>query len=1022
MKKIFTMVSIVVAFVTLVACAEGTDDTTKDITLSISSGPISLEVDDTFQLEITTNDPLGYEINVTDPSIIDVSNAGLITALKAGNTTIKVTSKTDEEVFKSVDVLVTEPTVELSIGEPSAYLWQGQTLQLQFEADGEVTFSSSNDLVATVDEGGIITAIAPGDFTITMTLKSDSSVKASIDLIVYDVATTILIEGETKLNVGSNVKLTTILGPETSVPQVIWSSSDEAVAQVSQDGVVTPVGSGVVVITATSIADEAVFANHEMTIYNELAVDVTKQDGDKVVINDLEFIYGASLFNTLEAALEKANDGTKIHVFDMTLDTSITLDKSDVTLIAATPNVVITKQLTIDAPGITIDGFKFSDEGFIKALESAENLTVVHNEFSNLDASVLAAIDVALAATLYVDKNTISNVDGHAILVREILDGKLDIKNNIIKNTKVAVEVLGTTYSEETSLQIAWNDIEDIETAFKVMLAETEISAFVRFNSVVNYSDKGAIANLNSNIDFTLNFWGSQTLDLNDFENIPERMLIGHYEEKADIVSEANFDPEIVLFIFVTTDLDTLWVGEELFIEYEYLPYELENARFRFRTTDADILMVEGTGKLVPKQSGEAAITISASSRASDAETTVDFKVTTDPGINLTPSIDTQSLVAGDSLTIEATPFPITIQDKAVTFESSNDLVATVDENGVVTSHTAGQVIITVRLADDSEVYETYYVTFYESLDENNLLDLLTLNQQAYLKKHDFWETGTGPSYRVVGYESVSNFYFDEIIIDTTKMIPDQYKGGRVRPGYALSDIPEPAITYNDKNVHWITVHDTANTDPSSSALSHANYLLGQAANNGAQVSWHYTIDDYEMYQHIPEGEVAWHAGDGSAPVGGPVIIQGIVRPELLGGGNRNAIAIEMNVGMGDDLYRIWQRTAKWASQTLVKYNLPREHIKFHQHFSGKHCPNALLVSGLEPKFQKMADVEYEVALNYANAQISMVSSNPEIIDHAGRVISMPTHNTTVSYTITVILDGQTSTRTFNVFVPGTTR
>jgi len=1017
MKKLLTVMGLVTTLITLIACGNKTD-----ITLGVSTEFVNLKVGDTFQVQITTNDPLGFNINSSNTTVIEVSSEGLITALGVGEAMINVTSNSDENISKKIDVVVSEATVDLSIEEPTSYLWEGQTLQLQFEADGEVMFSSSNDLVATVDDSGLITAIAPGDFTITMALKSDSSVKTTIELKVYDLATTILIEGATKLNTGSTAQLITTLGPETSVPQVIWSSSDEMVAQVSEDGEVTAVGSGLVIITATSIANEEVYATHEMTIYNELAVDLSKSEGDVAIINDLAFNYGVTLFNTLEAALNQANDGAKIHVFDMTLDTSVTLDKSDLTLVAATDDVVFTKQLTIDAPGITIDGFKFSGEGSIHALESAQNLSVINNEFSNLDASVLAAIDVALASTLYVENNIISNVGGHAIFVREILDGKMDIKHNTIKNVMVAIEVLGSSYSEDASIQIAWNDIEDIQTAFEIYLSANEIPAHVRFNSIVNYTNKAAITNTMSTIDFTLNYWGDETLALEDFENIPERMLMGHYKEKSDIISEANFDPEVVLFIYITSDIETLWIGDDLFIEYEYLPYELDNARFRFRTTDADILMVESTGKLIPKQSGDATITISASARNSNAETSIDLNVTTDPGIDLIPSVDTQSLIAGDSLTIEAIPFPITIQEKAVTFESSNDLVATVDENGVVTSHTDGVVIITARLLEDSEVYETYYITFYESLDENNLLDLLTLNQQSYLKKHDFWETGTGPSYRVVGYESVSNFYFDEIIIDTTKMIPDQYKGGNVRPGYALSDIPEPAITYNDKNVHWITVHDTANTDPSSSALSHANYLLGQAANNGQQVSWHYTIDDYEMYQHIPEGEVAWHAGDGSAPVGGPVIIQGIVRPELLGGGNRNAIAIEMNVGMGDDLYRTWQRTAKWASQTLVKYNLPREHIKFHQHFSGKHCPNALLVSGLEPKFQKMADVEYEVALRYKDAQISMESSNPEIVDHTGRVIQMPTHNTTVSYTITVILDGVTSSRTFNVFVPGTTR
>src|SRR5690554_482176 len=103
MKKIFTMMSIVVAFVLLVACVESKDNTPTDITLSISSGPISLEVGETQQLQITTNDPLGFDIDISNTNVIEVTNEGLITALNVGSSTVTIASKTDEAVFKDVE-------------------------------------------------------------------------------------------------------------------------------------------------------------------------------------------------------------------------------------------------------------------------------------------------------------------------------------------------------------------------------------------------------------------------------------------------------------------------------------------------------------------------------------------------------------------------------------------------------------------------------------------------------------------------------------------------------------------------------------------------------------------------------------------------------------------------------------------------------------------------------------------------------------------------------------------------------
>ena len=63
----------------------------------------------------------------------------------------------------------------------------------------------------------------------------------------------------------------------------------------------------------------------------------------------------------------------------------------------------------------------------------------------------------------------------------------------------------------------------------------------------------------------------------------------------------------------------------------------------------------------------------------------------------------------------------------------------------------------------------------------------------------------------------------------------------------------------------------------------------------------------------------------------------------------------------------------------------------------------------------------YEIQKNYSNAKISIKSNNPDIIDNTGRVIKAPAITTTVSYDLTVELNGQTKTITLHSIVPGTT-
>ena len=57
----------------------------------------------------------------------------------------------------------------------------------------------------------------------------------------------------------------------------------------------------------------------------------------------------------------------------------------------------------------------------------------------------------------------------------------------------------------------------------------------------------------------------------------------------------------------------------------------------------------------------------------------------------------------------------------------------------------------------------------------------------------------------------------------------------------------------------YITLHNTANTKVGASAENHAIYMHSSGKNSTA--SYHYVVDDKEIYRLLPDNEVAWHAG-----------------------------------------------------------------------------------------------------------------------------------------------------------------
>ena len=135
--------------------------------------------------------------------------------------------------------------------------------------DTSVTWSSSDEGVATVDASGLVTAVSAGTATITATSDFDGTVSGSAEITVVDAIGGLDVTPETATVIAGDTEQLTATptgvagSPDTSVT---WSSDDEAVATVDASGLVTAVTAGTAIITATSNFDGSVSDSAEITV------------------------------------------------------------------------------------------------------------------------------------------------------------------------------------------------------------------------------------------------------------------------------------------------------------------------------------------------------------------------------------------------------------------------------------------------------------------------------------------------------------------------------------------------------------------------------------------------------------------------------------------------------------------------------------------------------------------------------------------------------------------------------------
>lgn len=201
----------------------------------------------------------------SDDSVVTVDETGLVTAVGAGEANVTAASeKAGLSVTAHIKVVilpqgVTAPeTLRLEInGETTRAL--GAVMTPEDATDVKLVYESSDESVATVDEAGNVTAVGVGECTIVTTIAADTpataedseldsgmliapenaQAKTKVTVVKKPEAIT-LDSAEGVLSVGSTHTIRATVTPSDATDQALtWSSSNEAVATVSETGKVT---------------------------------------------------------------------------------------------------------------------------------------------------------------------------------------------------------------------------------------------------------------------------------------------------------------------------------------------------------------------------------------------------------------------------------------------------------------------------------------------------------------------------------------------------------------------------------------------------------------------------------------------------------------------------------------------------------------------------------------------------------------------------------------------------------------
>ena len=457
--------------------------TQKAVGLKLAMTDLTLGVGTSYTVGVTIDPEDATDRSVVwtsqNSEIATVDNSGKVTGVAVGTTTVIAKISNGEVVYLNVTVKDVLTALTLDVESVTVGVGKSVTIVPSFTpenaANTAVSWKSSDDAVATVDENGKVTGVAGGTAMITCTAEEGGYVANCIVTVIENVTEIKLNKTSLTLTVNKTAKLKATVNSNTvNNPKVKWTSSNKKIATVNQSGTVVAKKVGKCTIKASATDGSGVSAT--------CSVRIIKRVGSlKISRAYMKMMEGTS--KRLKAKVSPKKASIKRLKWSSS-DTSIAVVSGNGKVTALTPGLI---QITVK----TTDGSKLKASCTVQIYEeapvtsltvSAADITMVRGTSQSASVSV-SPIDTTDKITYSSDARSVATVSSKGkITARRPGTATITVSSSSGKQTYINVTVVGLN---KTAISLEQYDSDDLWVE--------EISENVKWSS-----SNPAIARVNS--------------------------------------------------------------------------------------------------------------------------------------------------------------------------------------------------------------------------------------------------------------------------------------------------------------------------------------------------------------------------------------------------------------------------------------------------------------------------------------------------------------------------------------------
>lgn len=649
---------------------------TPVVGIMLNPTSVSLQVGAAFSFaadvlpETATNK--GIYWNSDDAAIASIDENGVITAHSIGRTTIMATAVDGSGVAATATVdVVPTPAESITINNAGPIeLKAAQTIRLtatvgpEDATDKSVSWSSTDTNVASVDATGLVTANAVGKCEIIAANSAMQTASIPVSVIPTLAETITVIPSQVSLRVGESSDLAFTVEPATTTDKSIrWSTSDPDVVAVFENGQISALSLGEVVIRATAADGSGVYGECKVIVEPTPVTDIS------IVYEGSTSLYvGGTAQLSVKVTPDDATDKTirwgvqsaeVLSVDENGLLTAVGVGEAWVCATAASgvsrylmfqvvPTPVSTINLTPSDVTLRVDGIAQIEAEVLPA--DATNKEI---RWSSLNPSVASVNNEGLITAISL---------GSADIIVTAADG-----SDVQAICKVVVEP-----TPATGIKIEQAGPIHIKVGETQQLTAVVSPADATDKTIRWSSDAPGSVSVDSNGLITCHALGALKITATNSAGISDFIEVEVQNTLAEGLS-------------INRSTATLTVGNTIRLEPVFTPSTTTYKTVAWSSSDPGIATVAEDGTVLAMALGECEITcrsLDGSNLTSVCRISV--KETAAESITITPR-GPFTLNIGQSIQLTATVGPETTTDKSVSWMSQTSAVS-VDQNGLVTA------------------------------------------------------------------------------------------------------------------------------------------------------------------------------------------------------------------------------------------------------------------------------------------------------------------------------------------------